>query len=90
MRKINSREATDGDGRRGCDGEVLDVPVLHAGVDGDDADVALVAETDDGDHREHVQPVVGPRLDGAENRNNYCTSLLDWVGGAKYPGLECP
>ena len=33
------------------------VPLLHAGVDGDDADVALVAKEDDGHHVEEVCPV---------------------------------
>ena len=44
---------------------MLDVPVLHAGVDGDHTDVTLVAETYDGDDCEDVQPVVWPGLDRA-------------------------
>ena len=78
-------EAADGDGCGGGDGEVFDVPVLHAGVDGDDTDVTLVAEADDGDDGEDVQPVVGPGLDGAGNDiikvKKYCRHSESDPGG---------
>ena len=66
---------------------MFDVPVFHAGVDGDHTDMALVAETYHGDHSEYIQPVIRLRLDRTENIN---IRLLDIVGETKYPGFECP
>ena len=43
--------------------EVLHVSVLHAGVDGDDTDMALVTKTDDGNHIEDIHPLIRIGLD---------------------------
>ena len=48
---------------------MFDVPVFHAGVDGDHTDMTLVTETYHRNHSKDVQPVVRPRLDRPENIN---------------------
>ena len=59
-------EGAHGDGRDGGDGEVPDGAVAHAGVDGDDGDVALVAEADVRHDEEEVRPGVHGRRGGGE------------------------
>ena len=47
----------------GGDGEFGNCAVAHAGVDGDNANVALVPEADVGHDEENVSPHAGGRLD---------------------------